>query len=739
MTNKPPCLCNIPGFEGLDPITEFVRQAALSWYRLGGRSLYPANREHPFNFLKTSRPKTLFQGERTMFKRISIILSVLALASCATQPQVASVNSAYEGGRYPASSGCSSSPCVYIQDYNGSQAVFVGEGFTKSSQKSFQVNIYANGQFLDDINTNSNGSFSYTTPSGRATYGTRIEVKVQNWNGSGNHWTGSAVIARSNSGSGGGSSGQTSQQPPREPEYRMDSYKLREYAKQQARTVANRVAGTYGELEKWKYNFTMGYWQGLNAFQNSYEARVAESKGKEYGKNHGWAPGYDAGTKKGSEQAQEDAMAAAIARFKRVVNTDSTPDTAIGAIADPAFAGVNPSSNLCNTAGSYESQLENRLAGEMRVLRFGSDEYGYLVYEASLYSITFSDINRWGNGKFEFVDSYFRTSAAWDEWKDNDLGGKYDKNNYNKLASDQRSEFKRAFESEYDDRIDEKFYRKKSEYNSSANSSGQWYGVRVGEKRVYDRACNEEYARVYRPRSVTGFNDIYEPSYKVSFDRTVKYYNTHSVVTIDGVRLLEANSNGVYELGEELGVEVVKYTNLGRVAAKGVPVTLSGNGITPLSVKETVTLEASTSQTVNKKVPSLAKVRGDVIADRDYSVTASVGKSAHSLSFNVSWKSAIAALATSNSASLKNFVIKNIKDEYIATEAAKENIYKEGGQSKMLDLVELYESLESNQRGTILAVTKSIKAWQSTFEHKHNEWSTGKLRKNFVTLAARIK
>lgn len=694
-------------------------------------------------------------------KRISILVLALAFAGCATQPKTITSNPEVSSSRTIASSHCSPEPCVAIESFNGSQAVFVGQGFSKSGIKSFQVNIYANppGQapkeFLNDINTNADGSFSYTTPSGKATYGTKMEVKVLNWEGSGKHWVGTATIAREQeqrqgkqggqSSGGNGGNGNQRQDPP---EYQMDYGKLTDYAVQQARTVANRVAKTYGALENWKYNFAMGYWDGVSSYANSYEARVERDNGLMVGRSRGGDPGYDAGKRAGAGDGNQNGRNIARARFLAIVNSPNAPDVSAESV-DPAvksaprsYDGVAAPKNACDGVTSRQAELERQLSTEMRVIRFGDDDYGYLTYEEASYSITFRELNRWGSGKYEFIDSWFRNSYAWKEWIENDLGGRYDKVNYRKLNQTQANQFRREFENEYDRSIKEKYYNEKTRPNAVARIRGQWFGEQVTRKQVFDAGCNTGYAETYTPASIRGYGDSYTDGFMSGFKSIVRQYNAGPILTIEGIRLVDGNQNGAFELGESLGIEVGKVTNIGRVAARNIPVKVSGEGLTSTASSETFSVEPSTSQVINKQIMNLATIRGDVIADKDNAVSVSVGTESQSLSYNVSWKGAIQALLKVDPAratSLKNFVLKNIQDEYRTTESAENNIYKDGDSSKMLDLVELYERSPASERAVIRSMGPTIVTWHTNFEDAHNKWTSGKTRKAFAALAARIK
>lgn len=626
---------------------------------------------------------------------------------------------------------------VQLTSFDGNQATIVGQGFSKSNASSFQVNIYVDGKFIEDINTNANGSFSYTTPSGRVSARSRIEAKVLNWNGNGNHESFTIAL------SGNGQQTPPPREPPAEPPYRMDPAKLREYGEVQARTVANRVANTYGELERWKYSFTMGYWRGIDDFNGSYTARAVYDSARIDGRNSGGAPGYNAGFQEATSQAGNRGTNEAVARFRFVVNQAVQPDVSVPNIATPAFGGLKAPVNACDTVTGVIGSLENRLSIEMRVIQFGDDD-GYLAYDPTAYSIRFNELNVWGHNSYKFVDSWFRKDYAWQEWMNNDLNGKYNKVNYRKMQSDQQAEFRRVFENVYDGVIDEKYYRKQKTPNPLAFARGRWYGTEIAGRQTYDRGCNTGYTEAYTPASVNGYREAYTPAYRARFESTVTYYNTNPVISIDGIQLVDGNQNGVFELGETLGIAIGNVTNLGRVAAKDLRIVMNGDGIDALSNNERVTIEASTSKESNQVAENLARIRNDVIADQSNSVVVSVGATQHSLVYVVSWKRTIQALATASAKeaeSLKKFVLQNIQDEYTRMESTQQNIYSEKAKkkvsSKLRDLVDFYEALPENQRSNILSMAPAIVTMKE--KAQHNQWSTGKLRKDFAALAARIK
>ncbi len=632
---------------------------------------------------------------------------------------------------------------IQLTDFNGNQATVVGQGFENDRQRSYQVNVYVNGNFVADINTNSNGSFSYTTPSGSVSRGDRLSVKVLNWSGSGNHYERSFTLS---GGGGGGNPRPEPDYPPAPPPFDMSDYEIRDYADQQARTVANRVTATFGELENWKYNFVMGYWAGIHAYPVSSHTSEYRS-GESWGRANGASDGRAAGAGHGSELAFGHGSGTADARFKEIINTGREPNLSVPSVSVPNFGGLTTDANRCSSANGIMDSLDAQLANEMRQLSWRDGDF-VLTYDSysELYSLRIREIYGWGADKYDFVDSWAREEYAWDEWHYNRLRGRYDQNNYNRLQPHRQAYFREWFKAIYDSVIDEKFTRVKTRTNYAARARGEWYGVQIAQKLNYDAGCKAGYANEYTAASVGGFRSGYTQSqFNAGFARTSSHYQNNALVSIGDLSLVDENQNGVFELGEEIGIVVGTVANAGRKDANNLPIRMSGAAVQTLNHSHTVTVAKSTSKALNYVAKSLAKVKLDVIADQANVVSVKIGASDHTLSFTVSWQSALQGLATARpgdagTAALKDFVLKNIKDEYTKAEASENNLYsvKNGPQpSKLRTLVDFYKSLPANQREVIKSMAPTIIAMQET--HVNNKWKTGTLRKNFKALAEQIQ
>ncbi len=76
---------------------------------------------------------------------------------------------------------------VTVEALDYGQVRVVGKNFVDSKTNDDQVNIYKNGDFLNKVNLNSNGSFSYTSPKNTFTNNDKITVKVLQYYGNGDH------------------------------------------------------------------------------------------------------------------------------------------------------------------------------------------------------------------------------------------------------------------------------------------------------------------------------------------------------------------------------------------------------------------------------------------------------------------------------------------------------------------------------------------------------------------------
>ncbi|MEW6056802.1 MAG: hypothetical protein AB1540_09315 [Bdellovibrionota bacterium] len=604
---------------------------------------------------------------------------------------------------------------VDFGSYSNGQLTIVGQGFDKTGARSYQVNIYVNDRFLADINTNSNGSFSYTTPRGSVEPGDRVRVSVLNYNGSGAHKNHNYTVR-----GGGGHKPDPHPGLPDPPRRGYSEREIREYANQQARTVANRVVKTYGALENWKYNFVDGFWQGFEAYQleSRYSGSAEYRRGIDEGQRQGETSGYQAGQSAAENQAAV-AHQEAVARFRAVLDRDGvTPDTARVDVPQIMFSGLQAPAQNAGSVESILDQLNEDLQRELRRLSWSYDAF-VLTYDLWEGQWTLRNVYGYGgSGKYAFVDGMFRGERAFSEWKSNRLGGRYDYNIYQKMDYSEQSSFQRYFIDIYEDVIREKYYGSDEprRRNHDAYARGLFYGERAGRERALYAGRIAGYASSYTPASVSGFNRTFEAAYVRNFHQTVDRFNSSAVIEVQDARLVDENKNGVYEPGERIGLQINRMANLGRQAAHNLPVALESKELLRGAVG-TVALEASSTLRSPVLVQGLAQLSADVEADSILSVTARVGSASLALSLKtVSWQQVMETLTQSGSHSgfdsLSQYVLTNLRAEWLDCLQAGKNWYSkgkpDGTRTRLEQLVEHSKRLSANQRQNIRALYPQI-------------------------------
>ncbi|MCB9094487.1 MAG: hypothetical protein H6621_05390 [Halobacteriovoraceae bacterium] len=574
-----------------------------------------------------------------------------------------------------------SAQSLQFKNLDAGQVLVKGSGFNKA----YDVNFYKYSDYLDQIKMNSNGSFSYTTPRNTFQHGNKMVVKVLNYNGSGNHYERSWEYRKPT----GGQGGEQSQEIPYE--------KLKNYANQQARTVANRVVNTYGEREKFKYNLVAGFWDGYELYR-LYNGRGAYGygayhKGLANGRDIGKREGYRKGRDAASSEATLSAYSAVKAKFVAAVDTGHSPELSYS-IPVVNYDGI-PGDYYVPTVEEKLKELESDFRYKISVYRWAYDDY---VLDTWGNDWTLRRIYTY-NGTYEFVDSWFRSDYAYDEWKDNRLGGKYDYNIYKKLSSDQKYEYKKIFKSIYDDVIDSKFYRKKTERNPIAYALGQNYGYDVGREMAYQEGVRDGILDTHRASSIKGFEDNYAKFWEDSFIGYVEKFQNNPVLEV-----LDANVVGLFIPTGEIGVTIKKMRNIGGVDFNGTAY-LSGESVDSVKKLYNLKLEALTSN-LGKEInfDVMAKINNGAKPDAKNVVTLHLGDFAFNLSYEMGWENILEAfahdnLSSSQVATVESYLLKQVSAEWsTAISTVKHNPYKSNPNETLIGRVANYVTKNSDSR-----------------------------------------
>ena len=225
---------------------------------------------------------------------------------------------------------------------------------------NYQVNFYKKhkndsdkGDFVDQTKSQSGGLSHVVNTTFKNDE--QVSVAILNFRGNGQHLT---QVSRTY----GNLSGQTN--PPRpNPTYQpgpsVSNNKIKEYADQQARTVANRIAKTYGERENFRHNFVVGLWNGYNdyrAYDNNRRFGYGNyQEGYRKGNREGEKNGERAGASDASRLGQDAGANDARSRFVVAINDPSRLNTQMGQVIPPYYSGATL------TGGYQQPSLQQKI------------------------------------------------------------------------------------------------------------------------------------------------------------------------------------------------------------------------------------------------------------------------------------------------------------------------------------------------------------------------------------------
>lgn len=599
------------------------------------------------------------------------------------------------------------------------QMTIAGRGFSKKDGR-YDVNFYLNDDFLQTIKTE-DGSFSYTTPRDKVHDGDRIMVRVLNYNGSGKHWERTVTALNDDDAA-------------------MPDEKLRNYADQQARSVANRVADTFGMRENWKYNFSTGFWQGYSDYKLFGEGafgRVNYNRGLTEGKSQGGQDGYSKGERQAREKAESLVGSDVRSRFVSIVDANREPDLRVR-LPEHSYSGADgtvDSSFVDNKLHEVDSAFQKELA----TMRWTSENFELRYNEDSDTWTIRNVFSR--QGKYEFNRKWFWGDYAYGEWKNNRLGGSYDYNLWKKMDANEKDRFERRFKKTYENVIDEKFWQKRTQANPIAQARGYFYGQTIGAQEAYQEGWNKGYQTSYRSASIRGFDNIFESTYRDMFEKGASRYLSGPVVEIQDAVLTNDVGATFFQPGDTVGVSITKAVNLGRQPAR-LHATLQGNEIQPLAAaeEETMVLPASSSNPKALVYRTLAKIPNDAKSDTTYYTTLKVGDASTTLSFKIGWLETLQTFAGLDAGKdptayekTRHYILSTLTQEWLACIGQSQNWYRLGS-SKLNKLVTYYESLDSRKKENFRSMAAEIYKIQEQGGGWHH-WQ----RKSFKKTADSLK
>ncbi|MDA9951402.1 hypothetical protein N9D31_02390 [Oligoflexaceae bacterium] len=549
----------------------------------------------------------------------------------------------------------------------------------RNKQGSVSVNWYVNGQYKDSARVNlPSASLTVADVEG----GDQLEVKVLEFYGQGDHWSKKFQLRRDPSD--------------------IPNSKIRDYADQQARTVANKVAGTYGEYERWKYNFAKGY---LEAYHRYQDQGAAYQRGRRIGQSEVGTAGTLAGQRAAKTMAARSSHAYADQRFTAVIGSDREPDTQLAAIEVPSYSPQLSRVPVPSIDAKLDD-LNRRLQSEMYLLNW---TYGNWTLDLRRDSqrLDIREVHKYHSIRdYRFLDGWFRSDYAYEEWKSNRLGGGYDHNVYNKLDIYQKNYFKGEFKKVYDAVIDAKFNRIKYTPSYLAYASGKVYGREVGIESAIQTGRSEGYKKVYSEDALASFPSQYEDSFEYGFAERVEFLNNNAVVKLGNVQVLDSKNSSSFESGDELKVVVTSLVNIGRKSAN-VNVSLNGS-ILEDSRDEQYVIKPFFRSEQRIEFENMARISSSAKQNVPYKISVAFGKYYNgTVSFTLSWSKRVEAFShmspsSSEYRAARAFILDQVKKEWLSCLEQSKNWYRVGIDSQtstlMKQLADAHSALPANLR-----------------------------------------
>lgn len=415
-------------------------------------------------------------------------------------------------------------------------------------------------------------------------------------------------------------------------------------------------------------------------------------------------------------------------RFYQILDTGEEPDLDIETPRE-VYAG-GPATLNRPSFDSKLAELNRQLQTHLHALTWDFEDWHLAWDEDWSLSSAYHT-----SGKYEFTDSYFRADHAWAEWHDGRLGGRYDKNLYNKMDSDQRWDYEREFKSVYNRVIGPKMAEARNKPNEHARRDGYFYGQDLGQFEAYEAGYKEAFSDNSEEVARNVFEDAWEDAFQAAVESEAVPYLQGPVLEISGISIVDKNGNGLFEGGESLGLSVSKIANLGRRVGT-IRITLQSDVIRNTNSIPSFDVAPST-RTEPIYADDLAVVRPDIQTEATHTITVTVGPVRKPITFSLSWDrivTAFADTAVNEEAyeTLRANILSELRTEWVNCMKQGRNWYKKGykngTRSKLERLVTVYERLGAAKGQNLRDLYDSIDAIQRADTDSHY-WKRGSFKK----------
>lgn len=405
--------------------------------------------------------------------------------------------------------------------------------------------------------------------------------------------------------------------------------KVQTYAEQAANFMANRVVETYGPVENYRFYFYQGFHRQANLYSNlgiAVESLPEYRSQLDSGYYQGEQEGLSAGRNDGKSQGYTMGRSEARTRFIKALDNPASLNITIGPEPNSAnYAGLNSNKSNPDFSSSL-SRYNNSILDDVR-RQFGlnneiDDDVINDIY-GSYWSLT--DYYSWNSYKYETLFSSWRADNAFSLFlnkklvRQNSDPGKIQANNqmvakYKEItnpdefydAEESRYQFKQTFISQYNSVIEQKWNREVYDRrNLNAESRGEYYFVQALRSYAGELGFARGHQQSFLSASQRGFQETFSPSYRASFDDTVRFHQSHAV--LENIKIILKNQNGQSSAGilDSLYPTVTDVVNLGLIKGQ-VRVSLNGPGLNSLNLPTPINDQSM-------EIDGLARFQGETV------------------------------------------------------------------------------------------------------------------------------
>jgi DNA invertase Pin-like site-specific DNA recombinase len=160
--------------------------------------------------------------------------------------------------------------------------------------------------------------------------------------------------------------------------------------------------------------------------------------------------------------------------------------------------------------------------------------------------------------------------------------------------------------------------------------------------------------------------------------------------------IFDANNDGVWEKGENIGVKIIGGQNISRADAQ-FDLRLSGRSVKILRNGEKFTLKGSASIIRPMVYKDLVRIPNNISENQEHQLKLTIGSFSYTFNFVVGWDNIIHVYADRPNAKIKAQIISNIKQEWteITARRQRKNWYKHGRDGKLTYLASLVQKAQS--------------------------------------------